>query len=254
MALLHDTTLYVDGFLDAAYHEDSRYAMKGGLCIIAQVLRNRAGHIAYNKRTRTFTCHFDTSNKFFTSILSASNTNVGDYDYFSKMIILETMTPTKTVHEGDIVMYESEKYLAIQTFVGDMVLIKNGLVLKLVHASALVVNVSDADWLEKWKEVKREWKGKSKQGFVLDVPAVNSQVTVRTLSKQCVECREPTTTKCPRCSERHCATCWQKGTHGCRLCAVCAAPCSLKCSCKKVRYCSVECQSSHRSEHKGACF
>jgi hypothetical protein len=253
MALLH-ATLYVDGFLDPAYQEDSRYAMNGDLSIIAQVLRNRAGHIAYNKRTRTFTCHFDTSNKFFTSILSASNTTVGDYDYFSKMIILETMTPTKTVHEGDIVMYESEKYLTIQTFFGDMVLIKNGLVIKLVHASALVVSVSDAEWREKWKEVKREWKGKSKKGFVLGVPSVNSQVTVRTLSKQCVECREPTTTKCPRCAERHCATCWQKGAHACRLCAVCAAPCSLKCSCKKVRYCSVECQRLQRSEHKDACF
>jgi hypothetical protein len=249
------TNLYVNGFLDLPYDVDSRYMIDGEICIIARLMSNRAAHLAYHRNTHEMTLHYDTSDKIFHSILSCLPDE-------TKTRLLAEMTPSKSVSEGNIVKYKNANYVVVRCFHGDLVLVRDGLQLKLLHATDLValaqasegkfILVKVEDWTDAWNQVKREWRGRTNIGITLEIPVIHVTIPVRSLYKQCAVCRTPSTTKCGRCGVRHCPSCWAKG-HACAECAACSRPGAMKCSCRKARYCSAKCQLSHWSEHKEGC-
>ena len=248
-------SLYVNGFLVQPLSNNCRYFNDSdSVCIIANVLPNRAGHVEYETITRGSTLKYDIPDPFLASVYA-----VLPQPQVEQLLGLMDPSPA-LLCEGDIVHRAETPYTVLRMFSGNLILIGAGTNLVLVPAAPFLKHGVDPDWPETWAAVDAEVRGLAKRGFYLTIPFIEVRIRLRNL-RQCVRCEAPTKMQCPnRCGTKFCDPCWQTSAEyhmtGCRrvLCAVCAVPCRRECSgCHRVSYCSMECQRTHWQEHKALC-
>ena len=247
-------SLYVDGVLTSQLTQDCRYLNDAGnLCIIADVLPNRRGHIEYEKLTRQFSLKHAPADPFLAMVFSHVTEE-------QVKCLLNLMVDVNHFQEGEVVQYKGIPYTVLRVLDGDLILLSAGPELVVVPADGLAVLDTNTEWSAIWDAVNAELHGRTKFRYSLRIPALDMRVRLRKL-RPCVECASATKLQCPNlCGTKYCPPCWQAASEAhfvtCApvLCATCAAPSRRQCSgCHRVPYCSAKCQKTNWSEHRPQC-